>query len=529
MKYTQRSFVYFWLFVILGVAASAWAQTDAASGVERSASVTKSTQALAYQVGGGSTKIDFEGTDLAPQASGEAKIEAKKGSTTIEAKFKSLAEPTKFGAEFLTYVLWAVSTEGSTVNLGEVQINKKGDGQLKVSNQMQVFSLILTAEPYFGVKVPSELVVLENQMRKNTKARLFPVAAYSLMERGRYQKLGNPLALSLDLKNVPLEMYQARNAVDIAKSSGAEKYAPEIFSKAEASLKMAETALARKANKRDIISTARQTVQFCEDARALSVQRQEEERLAGERRASEDAQRLAREQAEQEKLRRAKAEAEKAQALLEQEKAKRIAAEEASRRSAAEAERQRALAVEQEARKAAAEAERRRAEAERRRAEAEQRSIMAEEEKAQLRARLLKQFSMVLETRDTERGLIVNMSDVLFDTGKYTLRQEAREKLARISGILLSYPGLQIEAEGHTDTTGGEDFNRKLSQQRADSVREYLISQGIPGSSISSVGKGFSTPVASNDTAEGRQKNRRVELIVSGEVIGTQIGEIETH
>jgi outer membrane protein OmpA-like peptidoglycan-associated protein len=522
MKYTQRSFVYFWLFVILGVAASAWAQTDAASGVERSASVTKSTQALAYQVGGGSTKIDFEGTDLAPQASGEAKIEAKKGSTTIEAKFKSLAEPTKFGAEFLTYVLWAVSTEGSTVNLGEVQINKKGDGQLKVSNQMQVFSLILTAEPYFGVKVPSELVVLENQMRKNTKARLFPVAAYSLMERGRYQKLGNPLALSLDLKNVPLEMYQARNAVDIAKSSGAEKYAPEIFSKAEASLKMAETALARKANKRDIISTARQTVQFCEDARALSVQRQEEERLAGERQAAEDAQRLAREQAEQEKLRRAKAEAEKAQALLEQEKAKRIAAEEASRRSAAEAERQRALAVEQEARKAAAEAERRRA-------EAEQRSIMAEEEKAQLRARLLKQFSMVLETRDTERGLIVNMSDVLFDTGKYTLRQEAREKLARISGILLSYPGLQIEAEGHTDTTGGEDFNRKLSQQRADSVREYLISQGIPGSSISSVGKGFSTPVASNDTAEGRQKNRRVELIVSGEVIGTQIGEIETN
>jgi outer membrane protein OmpA-like peptidoglycan-associated protein len=522
MKYTQRSFVYFWLFVILGVAASAWAQTDAASGVERSASVTKSTQALAYQVGGGSTKIDFEGTDLAPQASGEAKIEAKKGSTTIEAKFKSLAEPTKFGAEFLTYVLWAVSTEGSTVNLGEVQINKKGDGQLKVSNQMQVFSLILTAEPYFGVKVPSELVVLENQMRKNTKARLFPVAAYSLMERGRYQKLGNPLALSLDLKNVPLEMYQARNAVDIAKSSGAEKYAPEIFSKAEASLKMAETALARKANKRDIISTARQTVQFCEDARALSVQRQEEERLAGERQAAEDAQRLAREQAEQEKLRRAKAEAEKAQALLEQEKAKRIAAEEASRRSAAEAERQRALAVEQEARKAAAEAERRRA-------EAEQRSIMAEEEKAQLRARLLKQFSMVLETRDTERGLIVNMSDVLFDTGKYTLRQEAREKLARISGILLSYPGLQIEAEGHTDTTGSEDFNRKLSQQRADSVREYLISQGIPGSSISSVGKGFSTPVASNDTAEGRQKNRRVELIVSGEVIGTQIGEIETH
>ena len=511
MKSMHNGFVCFWLFVVLGTTASSWAQTGAESGSEGSAGITKSTQALAYQVGGGSTKIDFKGTELMPQARGEAKIEAKRGSTSIEAKFKALAEPTKFGVEFLTYVLWAVSTEGSTVNLGELQINKKGDGQLKVSTQMQVFSLILTAEPYFAVRAPSEFVVLENQRRKNTKARLFPVEAYSLMERGRYQKLGNPLSLSLDLKNVPLEMYQARNAVDIAKSSGAEKYAPEIFTKAEGSLKMAEAALAKKANKKEVLSTARQTVQFCEDARALSVQRQEEERMADERRAADEAQRLAREQAEQEKLRRAQAEAEKAQALLEQEKAKRIAAEETSRRSAAEAESQRALAVEQEARKAAQEAERRR--------------VAAEQEKTQLRARLLKQFSMVLETRDTERGLIVNMSDVLFDTGKYTLRQEAREKLARIAGILLNYPDLRIETEGHTDTTGSEDFNRKLSQQRADSVREYLISQGIPGSSVTSVGKGFSMPVASNDTAEGRQRNRRVELIVSGEVIGTQIGE----
>jgi len=507
MKYTQRNFICFCLSVILGTAASAWAQTG-----NGSAGITKSTQALAYQVGGGSTKIDFKGTEIMPGAGGEAKIEAKKGSTSIEAKFKGLYEPTKFGAEFLTYVLWAVSTEGSTVNLGEVQINNKGDGQLKVSTQMQVFSLILTAEPYFAVQAPSELVVLENQRRKNTKAKTFPIKAYSLMERGRYQKLGNPLALSLDLKNVPLEMYQARNAIDIAKSSGAEKYAPDIFSKAEASLKIAENALARKANKKDVISTARQTVQFCEDSRVLAVQRRKEEKIANERRAAEEAQRLAREQAEQEKLRRARAEAEKAQALLEQEKAKRAAAEEARRRSEAEAGRQRALAVEQEARKAAADAERRR--------------IMAEEEKAQLRAKLLKQFSMVLETRDTERGLIVNMSDVLFDTGKYALRQEAREKLARIAGILLNYPGLQIEAEGHTDTTGNEEFNQKLSQQRADSVRQYLISQGIPEASITSVGKGFSMPAASNDTVEGRQKNRRVELIVSGEVIGTQIGGI---
>ncbi len=533
MIHSKKKHVVFLAAVILGVAVIAWPQKDASPKAAESGSITKSTQAFAYQVGSGSTKIDFKGTELMPQAKGEAKIEAKHGFTTIEAKFKSLLQPTKFGAEFLTYVLWAVSTEGRTDNLGEVQINKNGDGKLQVSTQMQVFSLILTVEPYFAVRAPSELVALENQRRKNTNAKMFTVESYSLMERGRYQKLGNPLALSLDLKNVPLEMYQARNAIDIAKSSGAEKYATEIFDKAKASLEMAETALVRKGSKRYIISTARQTVQFCEDARTLAAQRQEEEGLANERRAAEEAKRQASEQAEQEKLRRAKAEAERAQALLEQEKAKRIAAEEASLRAAAEAERQRALAVEEQARRAAQEAQQAALEsqqaaleAQQAAQEAEQRRRLAEEEKAQLRAKLLNQFSMVLETRDTERGLVVNMADVLFDTGRYTLRQEAREKLARIAGILLNYPGLRLEAEGHTDTTGSFELNQRLSQQRADSVREYLISQGIAASSITAVGKGYSMPVASNDTSEGRQKNRRVELIVSGEVIGTAIGDL---
>jgi outer membrane protein OmpA-like peptidoglycan-associated protein len=246
------------------------------------------------------------------------------------------------------------------------------------------------------------------------------------------------------------------------------------------------------------------------------------ERLEEERRIAEAAARQAEaaaRQAEEEKLRRAQAEAERAQALLEQEKAKRLAIEEASLRAEAEAERRRALAVEEEARRAAQEARQAAAEAERL-------QKMAEEEKAQLRARLLRQFSMVLETRDTERGLVINMSDVLFDTGKYTIRPEAREKLARIAGILLNYPELQLEAEGHTDSTGSYELNQRLSKQRAESVREYLISQGIPADSVTSIGMGYSMPVASNDTYEGRQQNRRVELIVSGEVIGTAIGEI---
>ena len=501
---------------ILGLSLSAWSHSQSATPT---GGITKSARAFAYQVGGGSTKIDFKGTHLMPRAEGEAKIEAKNGVTKIEVKVKKLSPATTLGAEFLTYVLWAVSTEGRTDNLGEVQLNKKGDGKLNVSTQMQVFSLILTAEPYFAVRAPSELVVLENEMRKNTKARMFLIESYTLMDRGHYQKLGNPLALSLDLKNVPLEMYQARNAVDIAKTNGADKYASEVFSKAVASLKMAENALATKENKRTIISTARQAVQFSEDARLLTVQRQEEEMLANERKAADEAEQRARDQAELEALRAsqaeaaaAKAEAARAIALLEQEQARSKAAEEARLRVAAEAERKRALAEEASARNAAAVSERQR--------------IAAEEEKAELRAKLLKQFSMVLDTRDTERGLVVNMSDVLFDTGKYNLRQEAREKLARLSGIILNYPGLRLEAEGHTDNTGSAELNQRLSEQRAEAVRQYLSSQGMTEDAITSVGKGFSVPVESNDTTAGRQKNRRVELIVSGEVIGTSVGKI---
>ena len=569
----NKKCVLFWILAILLSSVAVQAQPNNQNSAKDPAEITKSTLAFAYRVGGGSTKIDFKGTDLMPVAGGEAKIEARKGHSEIEAKFENLSEPTRFGAEFLTFVLWSVSTEGRAENLGEVQMNKNGKGKLKARTQMEVFSLILTAEPYFAVRIPSELVVLENQKRDDTIAKIYKVEAYSLIQRGRYQKLVNPLALSLDLKKAPIEMYQARNAVSIARSNGAEEYAKEILSKAEESLKTAENALDRKGSKDYIISTARRTIQFSEDARALAVQRQNEEMLEierrkaeqekleraraeadramalleqekarrkaaeeaslraaaeADRRKAEEAERLAWEQAEREKLERARAEAERTKALLEQEKARRKAAEEASLRAAAEAESQRALAVELEARKAAQKAQRAAMEAEREAREAVLRRKMAEEEKAQLRAKLLKQFSMVLETRDTERGLVVNMSDVLFDTGRYTLRQEAREKLARISGILLNYPQLRIESEGHTDNVGSLELNQELSERRANAVREYLVSQGIPDSSITSVGKNYSMPVASNESREGRQRNRRVELIVSGEVIGVNISANES-
>ena len=237
---------------------------------------TKSVKAIGYQVGGGGTKVDLKSTGLMTQANGEAEVEAKAGATKVEVSIKGLAQPTMLGTEFMTYVLWAVSPDGRTINLGEILTNKNGEGKLSPTTQLQTFSLFVTAEPYFSVRPPSEMLILENDTRKNTKGKIFIVNDYKLMKRSQYEKIGNPLALTLDLKNVPLEMYEARNAVEIAKSRAAGKYAPEIFSKAEGSLKMAENSLASKADKKEIISTARQTVQFSEDARALSVQRQDE-------------------------------------------------------------------------------------------------------------------------------------------------------------------------------------------------------------------------------------------------------------
>jgi outer membrane protein OmpA-like peptidoglycan-associated protein len=303
--------------------------------------------------------------------------------------------------------------------------------------------------------------------------------------------MGNPLALTLD-PNVPLEMYEARNAVDIAKSRGADKYAGDIFSTAGASLEMAEKSLATKADRNSVISLARQTAQFAEDARALAVQRQEEERIAKER---------------DEAAAQAKAEAE-AKAAEEAAETKRKAdAEAAEAKQKADAE--------------AAEAKQK-ADAE---IAAKEAAVQqAEREKQQLRARLLEQFNRVLPTTDTPRGLVVNMGDVLFDTGKSNLRADAREALAKLSGIVLNYPSLQLSIEGYTDSTGSAEFNQTLSEKRADAVRGYLITHGIDEGTLSAKGFGMNNPVADNQTSEGRQKNRRVEIVVSGEVIGEKVG-----
>jgi outer membrane protein OmpA-like peptidoglycan-associated protein len=459
--------------------------------VADAAVVKKSIKAVGYEVGGGSTKVILVGTPAAPNASGDAKVEATKGGSRIELEVIGMPQPTTLGAEFLTYVLWIVTPDGSTTNLGEIPIDKNGEGKLNTRTQSQTFAIGVTAEPYFAVLLPSEIVVLVNDTTKKTKGTIYPENSYKLMKRSQYAKLGNPLALTLDLKNVPLDMYEARNAVDIAKSQGAEKYAPEIFSKASSSLQMAENSLASKSDRSKTVTDARRTIQFAEDARALSAQRQEAERIQKEQDAAAAA---------------ATAKAEEEAAGEAKRQAELTAAKEAQLKAEAEA-KQAQLKAEADAKQAA----------ERARAQA------ATEESAALRAQLLQQLNSVLQTTDSPRGLVVNMADVLFDFGKYDLKPDAKLKLAKLVGIIQSHPGLHLAIEGHTDSVGSDEANMKLSQQRADTVDDFVIQQGLKEDTVTAVGMGKADPVADNSTSEGRQANRRVEIIVSGEVIGAKL------
>lgn len=455
--------------------------------VPDSTTVRKSIKAVGYEVGGGATKVVFVGTPAAPRASGEAKVAAKKSGTDIQVKVKGMPQPTTLGAEFLTYILWIVTPEGSTTNLGEVSIDKSGAGKLEITTQFQTFAMGVTAEPYSAVSLPSEVVVLVNDTEKNTKGKIYPENSYKLMKRSEYAKLGNPLALTVDLKNVPLDMYEARNAVDIAKSKGAEKYAPEVFSKATSSLLMAEMALTSREDKSKILTNARQTIQFAEDARALSEERQAAERIQNEKDAA---------------AARAKADVEERAATEARRQAELTRAKEAQIKAEAEAR--------QASEKAKTEAARE--EAERARATT-----------AALRRQLLQQLNSVLQTTDSPRGLVVNMADVLFDFGKYNLKTDTQIKLAKLAGIIQAHPGLRLAIEGHTDNIGGDEANMKLSQQRADCVLDFLVQQGLGRDGVTAVGLGKAEPVADNSTSEGRQQNRRVEIIISGEVIGAKI------
>jgi len=511
------------LFGILAASAHGQAPPSAAG---TTGTVSRTTKAVNYRRAGGSTKIDFQGTELMQQANGEAKVQNKGNRIEIEARFVGFDDATKFGLEYLTYVLWAVSPQGRAVNLGEVVL-KGGAGEVKAITDMQTFGMIVTAEPYFAVTQPGNTVVLENVFNSATLGKVENIdASFELLGRGIYSssntKIENAI-FGIDRKT-PLELFEARNAVRIAHIALADKYAAATLTKAEQQLRTAEEVYARKSDRKSVEAAAREVVGTAEEARVMSVKKKAEEdaqaKIAADKKAAEDREAKARADAAAEVQRRQEAEAAKAEALRMKQEAEKAAAEAARQKAEAEKASAAALAQQQTAEAAAAQAARDRALAQAETEKARQAAAQAESEKAQLRAQLLNQLNSILQTRDSARGLIVNMSDVLFDTGSYTLKPGAREKLAKISGILLAHPGLTLQIEGHTDSVGGDDFNQQLSERRADSVRDFLAEQGVPGSNITARGFGKMQPVASNDTPEGRQRNRRVELVVNGDAIG---------
>ena len=463
--------------------------------------ISRTVQAVNYQHRSGATKLDFAGTDLMPSANGEAEVNSKRGSIEIKAEFGNLEKPTAFGNEYLTYILWAISPEGRAVNLGEVLVGGNHRSKLVVTTDLQAFALIVTAEPYYAVRQPSDAVVLENVVREDTKGTTEAVnAKYELMERGGYIPTGykfDPVILNAKL---PLEFFEARNALRIAQSEGAERYASDSYQHAVQLMNDVDRYATRKhVDRKALIAVAREEVQTAEDARAISVRKIDEERQANERQASADAQARSQAQAADATRQKERAQADAAQAQSD------MAANQAASAAAVTA----AQADANQSRLAAQ--------------QAQQNAQQAETDKAALRTRLSEQLNSILQTRDSARGLIVSMSDVLFDTGKYSLKPGAREKLAKVAGILLAYPGLNIEVDGYTDNVGGDEMNQQLSENRARSVRDYLVQQGVATNSVSAKGFGTTLPVATNDNAAGRQQNRRVELVVSGDAIGNPI------
>ncbi len=533
--------------------------------------VAGTTEAVDYRFRRGSTKIAFQGTSLLPRLTGEATVKSDRGVTEVSAKFDGLEPATQFGAEYLTYVLWGISPEGRAVNMGEVYPDNDGDFKLDVTTELQSFAMIVTAEPYFAVRRPSDVIVAENQVLAETRGGKEAVRTkFELLERGQYAKLANPLGMTVDTKRVPLDLYQARNAVQVARALNADALAEDTFAKAVQSLEEAEQRLRDKEKDKDIADRARRAVQIAEDARELAVTRAEEMRREAERRAAAERELRAKEAAEQaareaaearqrqqeeaalraraeqaataaerqkleaelaaskarEEMQAALREKEAAQRMIEQARAEaeqakmeRQRLEEAtmeSQRAVEQAKAQQAEAIQviAQARREAEQARQEAARLEQLKASAEEQAALAIAERDAMQERMQGALSKIVETRESARGLILNLPDILFDFGKSTLRPEARETLSRIAGVMMVTPGYELWIEGHTDSVGSDESNLKLSEARAAAVKDYFGRSDIDPDTITTVGLGETQPVASNDTDAGRQQNRRVEIII---------------
>lgn len=484
--------------------------------------VSRTLEAVNYEHRGGPTKIDFQGTVLMPKAKGEAIVESKRGRVSIDAKFDHMEPPTKFGREYLTYVLWAITPEGRPKNLGEVLVDSSNKAHLDVTTDTQAFGMIVTAEPYYAVTLPSDVVVFENVVRPDTIGNREEVTAkYELLPRGQYtlniepsqlQSASDVGKVSYDRYETILELYQAQNAVQIARSLGADRYAPDSFAKAESLLQQAQNLNARKADTHTVISMAREAAQTAEDARTIAVRKRDQQRQQQDQPQPEPQSRAI--DNTQHELEQARADAAQARAEAAEAQAAAAAERAAADQARADAEQAQIIATQ---RAAEAEAERERAA---RSARNENAAPLDNFSQRQLRAELLGQFNNLLPTRDTPRGLVVTVADSAFEPVAETLRAPVSAQVSTLGSLLGRHPGLTIRVEGYTDDRGSDREDLTVSDQRAQAVRQTLLSSGLPANSITAVGYGKSRPIVANGTEGGREENRRVEIVVSGPSIG---------
>jgi outer membrane protein OmpA-like peptidoglycan-associated protein len=467
--------------------------------------VERSLQAVNYEYRSFPTDIDFRGTVLLPNSKGHAVVESKRGRTEIDAKFDKLTPPTPFGRQYLTYVLWAISPEGSPHNLGEIVPNGNDNAHVHVTTDLQAFGLMITAEPYSAVRQPSDVVVMENQVRPDTIGRIQPIVAKAeLLSRGQFtydkQAAMTTAAeampkVSMDEYEQLLEIYQAENALGIARAAYADQLAADTFNKAQAAYNEALRLKSVKAGVSLVVQAAREAAQTADDSRMIAAQRALDDRIAKAEKQASDAQNevaLAREEAQ-----RARAEADAARAQAESERLARQQAES----TAAQAPRSQDLPIAPPPPPVQAPSANR---------NPVDSSVNPQQQDARLR--LFQRLNGVTPTRDTPRGLVVTIPDSGFDNG--VLRPGASDALTRIAAALT--PGLRVSVEGYADTAAGT----MLSEERANAVRDSLLGRGL--SSVTARNFGGERPLTSNATAAGRIQNRRVEIVISGDLIGSR-------
>jgi outer membrane protein OmpA-like peptidoglycan-associated protein len=471
--------------------------------------VKRKTLAIRYK-NNDNTAVNMVGSAVTPRALGKAQIKHQNGRTRIKLEMANLGNPQAISPYYTTFVLWAIAPEGQADNLAELPIQAKIKSE--VTTNFQTFGLIITAEPHSAVKLPSPLIVAENTLRSATQGGIQTSSIEYTGDPGTFYSASLPTEPSLIADySTPLLILGARRAVEIARRADARRYAETELRESEVKLAALEQMWPEQRKHQEKFSgTAHDVMRIAENARTQAIERGIQARLADERNnATYSIFRI------QNEADRAKSDANRA--LNTADLANQQAANDRAAMNRAQLEtvaaRVRVEQAQNETDRAKANEALARTDAERARLETE----VMKQQQSDVQQRLYTSLSEILETRREARGLIVNLSDVLFDFNQATLKPDAREKLSKLAGILLAYPGTyRMQIEGHTDSLGTEEYNQKLSEDRAAAVRDYLASAALPVDRMFAVrGFGKIRPVATNDTAEGRQTNRRVEIIIS--------------